>query len=136
MKKEMIYVVAALMISVVAVFNVITVLEANHVYDLTMTSIDALSENGDGETGATITNEEECHKKNGYWNTMLRSVDGKVETVTCDFEGKLVVLGVTLLDIKFKKGKPYQIAWERMSCENSVGNCCLSDQQGIRVKKI
>lgn len=49
MKKKMIYVVAALMISAVAVFNVITVLEANHVYDLTMTSIDALSENGDGE---------------------------------------------------------------------------------------
>ena len=47
----MIYVVAALVLGAVTVFNVKTVLEANHVYDLTMTSIDALSENSDGESG-------------------------------------------------------------------------------------
>ena len=51
MKKKMIYVVAALVLGAVTVFNVKTVLEANHVYDLTMTSIDALSENSDGESG-------------------------------------------------------------------------------------
>lgn len=51
MKKKMIYVVATLMLVAVSVVNVKTVLDANRSYDLTMTSIDALSENGDGEGG-------------------------------------------------------------------------------------
>lgn len=48
MKKKMIYVAAALVLGAVTVFNVKTVLDANRTYDLTMTSIDALSENGGG----------------------------------------------------------------------------------------
>lgn len=93
MKKKMIYVVAALVLGAVTVFNVKTVLEANHVYDLTMTSIDALSENSDGEsgesggstgdgesdTGANITDERECHNKNGYWNMALICTDSGIE---------------------------------------------------------
>ena len=39
MKKKMIYVVAALVLGAVTVFNVKTVLEANHVYVLTMEKV-------------------------------------------------------------------------------------------------
>lgn len=134
MKKKMIYVVAALMISAVAVFNVITVLEANHVYDLTMTSIDALSENGDGETGATITNDEECHKKNGYWNMALVCTGSGVEKQTCEKAGELTVWGFTLFKGSYKKGEEYKVSWSRWSCTTSTGNCCLSDKQGLRIE--
>lgn len=51
MKKKMVYVAAALIIGAVTVFNVKTVLDANRNYDLAMTSIDALSEDGEGEGG-------------------------------------------------------------------------------------
>lgn len=51
MKKKMVYVAAALIIGAVTVFNVKTVLDANRNYDLAMTSIDALSEDGEGESG-------------------------------------------------------------------------------------
>ena len=53
MKKKMIYVVAALVLGAVTVFNVKTVLEANLVYDLSMTYIDAPSVNSDGESGVS-----------------------------------------------------------------------------------
>ena len=81
MKKKMIYVVAALVLGAVTVFNVKTVLEANSLYDLTQTSIAALSydgesveggessgggesdEGGESDSGANITDGKECHNK-------------------------------------------------------------------------
>lgn len=56
MKKKMLFVVAALIIGAVTVFNVKTVLDANRTYDLAMTSIDALSEDGEGENGDQESN--------------------------------------------------------------------------------
>lgn len=56
MKKKIVCVVAALIIGVVTVLNVKTVLDANRSYDLAMTSIDALSENGNGESGDQESN--------------------------------------------------------------------------------
>lgn len=50
MKKKVIYVVATLVVVVAVAFNVKTVLDSNHAYDLTMASIDALSENGGQES--------------------------------------------------------------------------------------
>lgn len=149
MKKKMIYVVAVLVLGAVTVFNVKTVLEANHVYDLTMTSIDALSENSDGEsgesggstgdgesnTGADITKESECHKRNGYWNMALQCADSGLETVTCERSGELTIWGFTIFKINYKKGKEYKVAWSRWACVTSAGNCCLSDKQGLRINE-
>lgn len=50
MKKKVIYVVATLVVVVAVAFNVKTVLDSNHAYDLTMASIDALSESGGQES--------------------------------------------------------------------------------------
>ena len=129
MKKKMIYVVAALVLGAVTVFNVKTVLEANHVYDLTMTSIDALSENSDGESG-----ERECHNKNGYWNMALICTDSGIEKLTCERTGELTLWGFTVFKVSYKKGEKYELAWERWACTTSTGNCCLSDKQGLRVR--
>ena len=136
MKKKMIDVVAALVLGAVTVFNVKTVLEANHVYDLTMTSIDALSENSDGEsdTGANITDERECHNKNGYWNMALICTDSGIEKLTCERTGELTLWGFTVFKVSYKKGEKYELAWERWACTTSTGNCCLSDKQGLRVR--
>ena len=148
MKKKMIYVVAALVLGAVTVFNVKTVLEANHVYDLTKTSIDALSENSDGEsgesggstgdgesdTGANITDERECHNKNGYWNMALICTDSGIEKLTCERTGELTLWGFTVFKVSYKKGEKYELAWERWACTTSTGNCCLSDKQGLRVR--
>lgn len=66
MKKKMVYVVAAVIVAVVAVFNVKTVLEANRAYDLTASSIDALSEDGDGESDGESNNGEDVKIKDKY----------------------------------------------------------------------
>lgn len=49
MRKKIICVVAAFILVAVTTFNVKTVLEVNRVYDIAMTSFDALSENANGE---------------------------------------------------------------------------------------
>lgn len=155
MKKKMIYVVATLMLVAVSVVNVKTVLDANRSYDLTMTSIDALSENGDGEggggdgsgendggggnngesdTGANITDAKKCHDKNGYWNMALVSDTGGVITETCTKSGEISVLGITIKG-SYQKGNSYSFSWSNWKCVSSTGNCCLSDQQGIRIKE-
>lgn len=132
MKKKMIYVVAALVLGAVTVFNVKTVLEANHVYDLTMTSIDALSENSDGEsgesggstgdgesdTGANITDERECHNKNGYWNMALICTDSGIEKLTCERTGELTLWGFTVLKFLIRKEK-------NMNLHGNVGHVQL-----------
>lgn len=50
MKKKVIYVVTTIVVVVAVAFNVKKVLESNHDYDLTMASIDALSESGGQES--------------------------------------------------------------------------------------
>lgn len=155
MKKKMIYVVATLMLVAVSVVNVKTVLDANRSYDLTMTSIDALSENGDGEggggdgsgendggggnngesdTGANITDAKKCHDKNGYWDMALQCTDSGFVKETCTTSGQLTVWGITIFNYSYSKGKEYEVAWERWACISSTGNCCLSDKQGLRIK--
>lgn len=141
MKKKMVYVAAALIIGAVTVFNVKTVLDANRNYDLAITSIDALSENGEGEsggggesdTGANIKNENDCHDKNGYWNMALQCAGSGITTQVCEKSGEITVWGVTIFKYSYKKGKSYDIAWERWACITSQGNCCLSDKQGLRI---
>lgn len=128
----MIYVVAALVLGAVTVFNVKTVLEANHVYDLTMTSIDALSENSDGEsgesggstgdgesdTGANITDERECHNKNGYWNMALICTDSGIEKLTCERTGNLRFGDLLFLKFLIRKEK-------NMNLHGNVGHVQL-----------
>lgn len=139
MKKKKIYVAVALIMGALAVFNVKTVLEVNHDYDLVMASIDALSETsgdetGDGETGATIMEEKECHQKNGYWKMALVSAASGVEQVTITVTGEASAFGFTIKG-SYTKGKKYPIVWERWDCiPTDANNCCLSDQQGIRLK--
>lgn len=140
MKKKMIYVAAALIIGAATVFNVKTVLDANRNYDLAMTSIDALSEDGEGEsggggesdTGANIKEESKCHDRNGYWNMALVSDSGGVITQNCTVSGEISILGVTIKG-SYEKGKPYSFSWSNWKCTLSNGNCCLSDKQGIRI---
>lgn len=137
MKKKKIYVAVALIMGALAVFNVKTVLEVNHDYDLVMASIDALSETsgdetGDGETGATIKGEDKCHENNGYWNMALVCASSGIEQVTITVTGEASVLGVTVKG-SYTKGKKYSIMWERWECVASSQNCCLSDKQGLKV---
>lgn len=143
MKKKMVYVVAALIIGAVTVFNVKTVLDANRTYDLAMTSIDALSEDGEGDggngggggesdTGAHIKDEDECHNKNGYWNMALVSDSGGVITQKCTISGEISILGITIKG-SYQKGENYHFSWANWKCVASNGNCCLSDKQGIRI---
>lgn len=143
MKKKMVYVAAALIIGAVTVFNVKTALDANRNYDLAMTSIDALSEDGEGEsgeggesdTGANINDESKCHDRNGYWNMALVSDGGGVETQKCTVSGEISILGVTIKG-SYEKGKPYKFYWSNWKCIISNGNCCLSDKQGIRITQL
>lgn len=128
MKQKKFMLLMALLI--VAAVNVGIVLEANRSYDLTMDSIEALS--GD-ETGATITNGEDCHKNGGYWDMALVCAGSGVETVRCEVSGSISLFGSSISG-NFKKGKPYTLSWERWSCTTAVGNCCIVSQQGLRVK--
>lgn len=142
MKKKMVYVAAALIIGAVTVFNVKTVLDANRNYDLAITSIDALSEDGEGEsdgggesdTGANIKDESECHNKNGYWNMALQCAASGTTTQVCEKSGEITVWGITILKYSYKNGESYDIPWERWACITSQGNCCLSEKQGLRIK--
>ena len=52
MRKKIICIVASFVLIAVTVINVKIVLEVNHTYDLAMTSIDALSEDGEGDGGS------------------------------------------------------------------------------------
>lgn len=89
MKKKIVCVVAALIIGVVTVLNVKTVLDANRSYDLAMTSIDALSENGNGESGGDSESNDQGSGKFYYKHlegspkfcTLYRNVhvSGKIE---------------------------------------------------------
>ena len=149
MKKKMIYVVAALVLGAVTVFNVKTVLEANSLYDLTQTSIAALSydgesveggessgggesdEGGESDSGANITDGKECHNKGGDWNVLLKPTGSGIEQVSCERSGELACLGFTLYKYTFHKGKTYIIKWERRTCESNPGSCCIRDKQGL-----
>lgn len=139
MKKNLLYVTFVLTLCVVAVLNVKVVQTANKSYDLSMASIEAISngdngENGDGETGgANITSSEKCHEQGGYWNMALTCAGGGVESVSCGVTGEISLFGVTVKG-SYTKGKAYPIAWERWSCVTSTENCCVSSGQGVKIK--
>lgn len=146
MKKKMVYVAAALIIGAVTVFNVKTVLDANRNYDLAITSIDALSEDGEGEsdgggesdTGAKAKDINECRKINGYWDMALLYDGGGITKVDCKKEGEIKVWGKSIISFKYNKGEQYNIAWENWSCKDKPGSgaCCRSDKQGMRIRSI
>lgn len=130
---------------VVAAVNVKVVLDMNHSYDLSMVSIETLSdidpEHGGGgsaditgpEMGAGISNASDCHKAFGYWDMALICDGSGIETTQCQIDGEITLFGFTVSG-SYKKGKPYKIAWERWACRSATGNCCMADQQGLRVK--
>ena len=66
MKTKMIY-VAALVLGAVTVMNVKTVLEANRTYDLAMTSIDALSEDGENSGDGGSVDQESNDEGSGMF---------------------------------------------------------------------
>ena len=65
----------------------------------------------------------------------LKCADAGIEKVECKENGKLTILGIPLYDYSYVSGEVYSIGWERWACETSDGNCCIENQQGLRIKK-
>ncbi len=91
------------------------------------------SGSGGDSSGAGIATEEECRNKNGYWNMALVLQSSGVTPISCDIDGKLVIMGLTIFNASYKQGNTYYIAWESFTCTNSTGNCCIASQQGLKI---
>lgn len=145
MKKKIVFIAVTLVISSVAVLNVKTVLDANNSYDLTLASIEAMGENSEGggsdsgdeydPSGGGIDTQEACRKMKGYWNMALVITQSGQSETKCEVDGKLSLFGVEV-SFSCKKGKTYIVLWSTYACTNSLGNCCIPSEQGVKVNSI
>lgn len=94
---------------------------------------ESLSGDGESSNSGEEFNRENCLKKGGNWNMASVCVDGGIIQKQCEISGEITILGATFKG-SYKKGKLYNLAWERYSCQNSQGNCCT--KQGVFVKPI
>lgn len=144
MKKKIVFIAFALIVSGVAALNVKTVLNAKNSYDLTLASIEAMGENTDGgggggdeydPSGGGIDTQEECRKMKGYWNMALTIAQSGQSETKCEVDGKLSLFGAEV-SFSCKKGKTYVVFWTSYSCTGSMGNCCIPSAQGVKVESI
>ena len=128
MKKELILgMIASVVIVVLFGFRQ----TSNSKSDLTLENVEALSEDDTSLTDEERLRRNSCYSHNGYCDMASVCADGKVENVTCNITGELVIGGYTIIKGSYQKGKRYRIAWARYKCEASKGNYCT--EQGIFV---
>ncbi len=123
MKKKKVYLVAALVVMAVTVLNVKTVLEVNRTYDLAMTSIDALSENGDGEngTGGNDTGEN----NSGEYEFSIHYNDCTISQ-TVGSDGTITVFGKKYTVGNYKVGAKFSKTWRKVArdCSKDGNYAC------------
>ncbi|MDR1737744.1 MAG: NVEALA domain-containing protein [Candidatus Symbiothrix sp.] len=128
--KKIICGIAVLAIAAVAAVNVTkSNTKTTALTDIQLANVEALADN----ELSIPTGQTECQQNCGYWNMALVCADGGVESVTCTVKGELTVWNIKIVSASFEKGNSYSVAWERWECQNSTGNCCPYNEQGVRV---
>jgi hypothetical protein len=104
--------------------------KSSNISGVTLKNLEALTT--EIETGAGITTQSECQSKGGYWNMALICDGEGVNSLRCEIEGEPSIAGFTVKG-SYKKGKTYNVTWERWSCTTSTSNCCIASSQGVRI---
>jgi hypothetical protein len=99
--------------------------------DVMLKNIEALSTDEAPPTGAGLP-QDECSDQQGYWNMALVSSGAGVNSVQCEVDGSISIFGITIIG-SYKRGQPYNVSWDNWTCVTSNGNCCLANNQGVRV---
>lgn len=102
----MVYVVTAIVVAVVTVFNVKTVLEANRTYDLNLVTINMISYGENGETDGDVDGE------NASGGLMEFCYSGGKGSTACSIEAGTEIKGFGVS------------AGCSVSCENGYYACC------------
>lgn len=130
MKKKFLYAITLCTFAVTTILNVQTVLRTNKTVDLTLTTLESISddENSPGtgvdiETGGGIGDESTCRSIGGYWNMALICASSNSAKIVCSKTGELSLFN-SIIKGSYTVGREYTVFYEQWTCTTSTGNCC------------
>ena len=129
--KKQILIAASLAIIIIAgyhLYKVHQIQTSKNLSKLVLANIEALADGEDSDK----KREKECHDEGGYWDMVLICTDGGIEETECTVSGELSIAGFKISG-SYKKGEVYSVSWERWECKDHKKECCIKDEQGVRI---